>query len=135
MIETALISGLFFMALLPIYDLGRAWYVQSNLQYATRSAARLLTVGANRNLTRQQAVATLMQEASGLDLSAAQVTVASRALCGSGSGTGAAGELVTLTATVRVPLVTPFLQPFFRRGMYNAQAAATFLNEVAPAGA
>ena len=131
LVELSLVSGLFFMALMPIFDLGRAWYVMSNLQHATRSTARLITVGALTGTLTNQAVGSLLCKESGLDLSGVTVAVTSTALTGSGTGTGAAGQLITVSAELNVPLVTPFLHPFFHDGVYHLNTSATFLNEVA----
>jgi hypothetical protein len=130
-VEMSLVSGLFFMSLLPIFDFGRTWYVASNLQSATRSTARLITVGALTGTLTNQAVSSLLSRESGLDLAGVAVAVTSTAITGSGAGTGAAGQLITVTARLDVPLVTPFLQAFFDDGVYHANASATFLKEVA----
>jgi Flp pilus assembly protein TadG len=128
--ETALVSGLFFMVLMPVFDFGRTWYVMANLQHATRSTARLITVGALTGTLTNQAVSSLLSKESGMDLTGAVVAVTSTTLSGSGSGAGASGRLITVSARLDVPIVTPFLHPFFHDGVYRANASATFLNEV-----
>ena len=139
MLETALVSGLFFLTLLPIYDLSRAAYALVSLQHATRSAARVATTGSvMAGLSRVQSVRAMVQ--AGVPATGeADVTVTAKTLAGVATpGAGGPGELITVSATVDVPLLTPGLRAFFPGGVYRARATSTLVNEefsMAEAGA
>ena len=140
MLETALVSGLFFLTLLPIYDLSRAAYALVSLQHATRSAARVATTGSvMAGLSRVQSVRAMVQQAGVPAIGVADVTVTAKTLAGvATSGAGGPGELITVSATADVPLITPGLSAFFPGGIYRARATSTLVNEefsMAEAGA
>jgi Flp pilus assembly protein TadG len=137
-VETALCSLVFFLALLPMFDLSRALYRTASIHHATRAATRYATTGATlenpgqtgQNLSREDSIKQLVKSYTGLDMDSAYISVSSMTVGGvAGVGAGGPGDFVTVSVVHDVELATPLVQALFPDGKYRVQVSATFLNE------
>ena len=140
LLEFALVAPVFLLIVCGIIDFGRLFYAQMTVQNALREAGRYASTGqcsapptgcmtdSKGNVLSQiasiQAVA--QQMAPGFNFSGMVITGG-----GVTGSTGSPGQLVTLTVTNTVPLLTGPIAAFFTSGSgsYSFTASVTFKNE------
>jgi hypothetical protein len=135
LVEFALVAPLFFLLLCAVFDFGRLFFVQMTLQNAVRQAGRFAVTGNHlpdpsdptRNLSRVDSIIrTARKAAIGLDISGIQISSANG---GTGSA-GGPGDIVTISITTNLKLVTPLIARFFgRSGVYPFAVSVSFKNE------
>lgn len=137
-VEVALACLVVLMLILAILDFSRMHYSQSRLQYAVSQSTRFATIGntledpsrPGQQMSRQASIVHLIRKLSMLaDLQSSDIRITSLNSSGKNvDGPGGAGDVVTVQATYRVPLVTPFLSSAFG-GPYTFTCATSFRNE------
>jgi Flp pilus assembly protein TadG len=144
LVEFALTCLLFLFLVFAIFDFGHLFFVEMDVQNAIQEAARYGSTGNHlpdpknpgQNLSRVTSIIdTLQNNAIGVQIPTSNITVSSTNLAGvttSGSG-GAPRDLLTVTATVNMPLITPFIAQMFPNGQYTFKASITIMNEQFPA--
>jgi len=137
MLEFALVAPLFFFLIFGLIDYGRLFFVEMNLQNAVEEAGRFASTGNHlpdpnnpgQYLSRVNSIiATAQQAASGASITNIQI---SSVWGGSGSA-GGPGDIVTVSLTSNLQLMTPMVARFFPNGAYTFTSSATFKNEPFP---
>jgi len=142
LLEFAIVAPLFFLLVFAIMDFGRLFFVQMALQDAMREAARYAVTGNQMpdpgNGTCYSRAQSIMQAAmnaaagSGVNVSSITVTSQSGVTGGvSSSGPGNPNDLVTVTFTGNLPLMTPLIGALFPANGYPISVSTTFKNEPA----
>jgi Flp pilus assembly protein TadG len=138
LVEFAISFLVFIFLVFAIFDFGHLFFVEMEVQNAIQEAARYGSTGnhlpdpnnPNNNLTRLASIiATLRNNSTGVQFSSIQV---SSATGGVNSG-GGPGDMLTITATANMPLMTPVIARFFANGQYTFTASITVMNEPFPA--
>ncbi|RMD81511.1 MAG: pilus assembly protein [Candidatus Dadabacteria bacterium] len=139
LVEAAIASVLLVVLIAALVDFGRIGYSRSRLKYAVSQAARFATTGARledpahpgQALSRGDSIVALIHSLSGLsDPNRLSVTITATTPDGrTVAGAGGPGDVVTVRARYRVPLVAPFLAALFPDGELEITAATTFRNE------
>ena len=139
LVEFALTFSLFIFLVFAVFDFGHLFFVVMNVQNAIQDAARYGSTGNHlpdpknpgKTLSRVTSIInTLQADAVGVKISNVQVTSLNG---GSGSG-GGPGDMLTVTATVNMPLMTPLVAQMFPNGQYTFNASITIKNEPFPPG-
>jgi hypothetical protein len=141
MVEIALGSVVFFALTIGIFDLGRMYHYQARLKFAVSQATRFATTGntledsgnPGTQLSRADSIIYMIRELSGFDIPSADIEIS--AITGSGAtvaGAGSPGDVVVVTATHRVNVITPFLSSMFEEGQFEFHATTSFRNEEFP---
>lgn len=145
-IEFALVAMLFFTALFAVFDFGYLFWVNLTMQHAVREGARVAVTGrqdldpnpepGNALQNRYDSALAQMQSQSMGLWSKVSPVVSTQTIDGNGNlvalganNFGAAGNIVVITVTCTVPLLTPFTRPFFANGAYVFRVSATMRNE------
>jgi len=138
LVEFAFASLLFFLLVFAVFDYGHLFFVEMAVQNAIQEAARYGSTGNHlpdpnnpgNNLSRVNSIIdTLENDAMGVQISNIQVSSAS----GGAGSAGGPGDLLTVSATVNVALVTPIVARFFPNGQYTLTPSITVMNEPFPA--
>jgi Flp pilus assembly protein TadG len=138
LVEFALTFSLFIFLVFAVFDFGHLFFVVMNVQNAIQDAARYGSTGNHlpdpknpgKTLSRVTSIInTLQADAVGVKISNVQVTSLNG---GSGSG-GGPGDMLTVTASVDMPLMTPVIAQLFPNGKYTFNASITIKNEPFPA--
>ena len=138
LVEFAFASLLFFFLVFAVFDYGHLFFVEMAVQNAIQEAARYGSTGNHlpdpnnpgNNLSRVNSIIeTLENDAMGVQISNIQVSSAS----GGAGSAGGPGDLLTVSATVNVALVTPIVARFFPNGQYTLTPSITVMNEPFPA--
>jgi Flp pilus assembly protein TadG len=139
LVEFALTFTIFIFLVFAVFDFGHLFFVVMDVQNAIQEAARYGSTGNHlpdpnnpgKNLSRVTSIInTLQNNAMGVQFSSIQVSSLNG---GSGSG-GGPGDLLTVLATVQMPLITPLVAPLFPNGQYTFNASITVKNEPFPTG-
>ena len=139
LVEFALAFSLFIFLVFAVFDFGHLFFVVMDVQNAIQEAARYGSTGNHlpdpknpgKNLSRVDSIInTLKNDAIGVQFSDIQITSLNG---GSGSG-GGPGDMLTVTATVNMPLMTPVIAQMFPNGQYTFNASITIKNEPFPPG-
>ena len=135
-LEFAIVAPLFFGLMFAIFDFGRLFFVEMNLEQAVFEAGRYASTGNHmadpnnpgQNLSRiDSIIATAQAAADGLGANLQSIQISS-ANGGNGSA-GGPGDTVTVSLTASLPLMTPFVGKFFPGGAFVFTSSATFKNE------
>jgi Flp pilus assembly protein TadG len=104
-VEFALVAPVLIMLLLGIIEFSKVYNSQSTLSAAAREGARVMA------LTNDRAAATsaVRNAATGMTLSAGQISVTPTSCATTGSATTASTATVTVTVTYHQPFVSGFL--------------------------
>jgi Flp pilus assembly protein TadG len=146
LVEFALAIVVFMFLVFAIFDFGHLFFVEMDVQNAIQEAARYGSTGQSlpdpknpgNNLSRITSIIdTLKNDAMGVQFSSIQVTSATSSgvpvtNSTGGPSAGGRGDLLTVTATVNMPLMTPLIARMFPNGQYTFTANATVLNEPFP---
>jgi Flp pilus assembly protein TadG len=134
LVEFALAFLIFITIVFAIFDFGHLFFVEMAAQNAIQEAARYGSTGNHlpdpkkpgNSLSRVTSIInTLESDAIGLKFSNIQVT----SLNGGSSSAGGPGDLMTISATVNMPLLTPLIAPMFPNGQYTFTSSVTIMNE------
>ena len=137
MLEFALVAPLFFLLLFVVIDFGRMFFLQMNLQNAVGEAGRFASTGNHlpdpnnpgQTLSRGASIIAEVQQ-SALSVNITNIQISS--LKGGIGSAGGPGDIVTVSITTQVPLMTPIVARFFTNGSYSFTVSATFKNEPFP---
>ncbi len=145
LVETALSSVVFAMLLFAIFDFGRMFYFQSRLQHAVSQSTRFATTGntledpnnPGTQMSRVDSIKAMIKQLSGIQgFGANDIQINTVMPDGTlVAGAGSPGDVVTVSATWRIPVVAPFLSAMFPGGEYQFTATTTFRNEEFPGNA
>jgi len=133
----ALVLPMFLMLICGVIDFSHVAYVKMTVQNALRQAGRFATTGnhlndANGNVETRVAsiIQTAQQAAPGFNFNNINVT----SVNGGAGSAGGPGDIVTISLSSSVPMLTPIIAPFFNNGAYNYTVSVTFKNEPFPPG-
>lgn len=136
-IEFAITFLVFILLVFAVFDFGHLFFVEMQVQNAIQEAARYGSTGNHlpdpnnpgNTLSRVTSIInTLENNASGVNFTSTQVSSLNG---GSGSG-GGPGDMLTVSATVSMPLMTPLIGRLFPNGQYTFNASITVKNEPFP---
>lgn len=138
-VEFAITFLVFIFLVFAVFDFGHLFFVEMDVQNAIQEAARYGSTGNHlpdpnnpgNNLTRVLSIIdTLQNNSGGVHFSSISV---SSAVGGTNSG-GGPGDMLTVSATAQMPLMTPLISRFFTNGQYTFSASITVMNEPFPPG-
>jgi Flp pilus assembly protein TadG len=139
MLEFAIVAPIFFFLIFGVMDYGRLIFVEMNLQDAVQEAARFASTGNHlpdpknpgTNLSRVNSIiATAQASAFGASITNIQIS----SLQGGSGSAGGPGDVVTVSLTSKLALMTPIVARFFPNGIYTFTSSATIKNEPFPPG-
>ena len=139
LVEFALTFTIFIFLVFAVFDFGHLFFVEMDVQNAIQEAARYGSTGNHlpdpknpgNSLSRVTSIIdTLQNSAMGVQFSSIQVS----SLNGGSGSAGGPGDLLTVLATVKMPLITPLVAPLFPNGQYTFNASITVKNEPFPPG-
>lgn len=137
LVELSFTFLLFIFLCFAVLEFGHLFFVEMDVQSALQEAARYGSTGNHlpdpknpgNSLSRVISITdTLENDAIGVKFSNIQI---SSATGGAGSA-GGPGDLLTLSATVNMPLMTPLIGQFFKNGQYTFTSSITVKNEPFP---
>jgi Flp pilus assembly protein TadG len=141
LVEFAFTILMFLLLVFATIDFGHMFFVELEVQDAIQEAARYGTTGNQLTITnadgtqtilsRVNSIITILQQNSlGVTIPTSNVQITSLAAGATtpSPGAGGPGDLVTITATVTVPLWTPLVAQIFPTG-YTFKASVTIENE------
>ena len=139
-VEFAMVALLFFLLIFAVIDYARAFFVQMNVQQAVQDAGRFASTG--NHLTNpstgapdtrvQSIIQTVENEVvgvPGVNPNNLQISAVSATTGAPTAGAGGPGDIVTLSLTTNLPLMTPLIARLFSGGNYTFISSATFKNE------
>ena len=144
LVEFAIVSWIFFFIVLAIFDLGRYFFTQHTLQYATREGVRLALVGGRINqgdslLSRKDSIVATIKQCARTAVSPDQLSVNVFEV-GSGysdpegweemADAGNPGSFMRIKTRFLFTFLTPAIAAFFDHGGVLMQAEATYRNEL-----
>lgn len=134
LVEFALTALVFFVLMFAVFDFGHLFFVEMSAQNAIQEAARYGSTGNHlpdpsnpgKSLSRVMSITnTLKQDAFGVTISNIQISS-----LGGGSGSaGGPGDLLTVSTTVSMPLMTPVIAQMFPNGQFTFTPSVTIKNE------
>ncbi len=136
LLEFALVFPMFLMLICGVVDFSHVFYTEMTVQNALRQAGRFATTGnnlldSNGNAQTRAAsiIQTAQQAAPGFDFS--QINISSNGTGGTGNSAnpGGPGDIITISMSTGVAMLTPVIAPFFPNGTYNFTVSVTFKNE------
>jgi Flp pilus assembly protein TadG len=135
-LEFAIVAPLFFGLMFALFDFGRLFFVQMNLEQAVFEAGRYASTGnhlANpnspgQNLSRVNSIISIAQQAAD-SLGATLSSINISSINGGAGSAGGPGDTVTVAVTASLPLMTPLVGQFFPGGAFTFTSSATFKNE------
>jgi Flp pilus assembly protein TadG len=140
LLEFLLVAPIFLFLMFAVLDFGRLFFVQMDLEEAVQEAARYASTGnhlpdpnnPNQSLSRVQSIINEAEQAAiGWGASVTNVQVSS--LGGGAGSAGGPGDIVTVSLTVSLNLMTPIVARGFPNGAYTFVSSSTVKNELFPA--
>jgi Flp pilus assembly protein TadG len=139
MVEFILVLPMFLFLIFAVFDYGRLFLMQMNVENAIQEAGRFASTGNHladpknpgQNLSRVNSIILAVQQAA-FDTNITNVQISS--LNGGSGSAGGPGDTVTVSVTTDLKLMTPFVGQFFRNGKFTFTSSATFKNEPFPPG-
>lgn len=137
LVEFALTSLVFFFLLFAVFDFGHLFFVEMDVQNALQEAARYGSTGnhlpdpknAGQSLSRVTSIInTLENDAFGVNISNIQVS----SLNGGSGSAGGPGDMMTVSTTVSMTMMTPLIAQLFPNGQLTYVASVTIMNEPFP---
>jgi Flp pilus assembly protein TadG len=138
LVEFALVAPLFFMLVFGITDFGRLFFTKATLQHAVREAGRFavtgrhLTDSGGNTMSRVESIRKIaMQQAAGLLVNPSDIQVTSTfGGASSNNFAGGPGEVIVVSLTTELRLITPIIGQFFGPGgIYTFIVRTSFKNE------
>ncbi len=139
MVEFLLVAPLFFFLIFAVFDFGRLFLVEMEVENAVQEAGRFASTGNHlpdpknpgQSLSRVNSIiATLQQAAFGTQVSNIQIS----SLRGGNGSAGGPGDTVTISVTSNLQLMTPMVSRGFPNGTYTFNSSCSFKNEPFPPG-
>lgn len=139
LLEFAFTASLFFLLLFALFDFGHLFFVEMDVQNALQQAARYGSTGnhlpdpknPHHTLSRVASIiSTLKTDAMGVKLTDIQVS----SLNGGAHSAGGPGDMLTVSVTARMSLVTPLVAQMFPKGEFKFTESITVRNEPFPPG-
>lgn len=136
LVEFAFVALLFFFLLFAVFDFGHLFFVEMDVQNALQEAARYGSTGnhlpdpknAGNTLSRVDSIVnTLESDAFGVNIS--NIQISSNGTSGSAGGPE---QLMTVSTTVSMPLMTPMIAQLFPNGQFTFTSSVTIMNEKFP---
>jgi Flp pilus assembly protein TadG len=133
-LEFAFAALLFFFLMCAVFDFGHLFFVEMDVQNALQEAARYGSTGnhlpnpnvAGQTLSRVTSIIdTLENDAWGVNVSNIQIS----SLNGGSNSAGGPGDLLTVSTTVSMPLMTPLIAQLFPNGQFTFSSSVTIMNE------
>jgi len=140
-VEFAMVAPIFFFVMFAIFDFGRLFFVEMNIEQAVFEAGRYASTGNHLSdpnnpgqiLSRIASITQVAEQAAiGLGANISNIQISS--LNGGSGSAGGPGDTVTITLTASLPLMTPFVSRFFPGGVYTFTSSSSFKNEPFPPG-
>lgn len=144
-VEFALIAPVLLFLLFVVVDFGVLFWVNLTMQYAVREGARYAVTGQSNldpNSKNPQRYLAIVQEIKNSSMGLYNMVAPSYVITINGAAQnysssasyssgmfGNPGDIVVLQLNCTWPLMTPFIQPLFRNGIYSFTVAATMRNE------
>jgi hypothetical protein len=137
LLEFALTATLFFLLLFALFDFGHLFFVEMDVQNALQQAARYGSTGNHlpdpknprHTLSRVDSIiSTLQTDAMGVKLTDIEVS----SLNGGARSAGGPGDMLTVSATAKMSLVTPLVAQMFPKGNFSFTESITVRNEPFP---
>ena len=137
MVEFLLVAPVFFFLIFAVFDFGRLFFVEMEIENAVQEAGRFASTGNHlpdpnnpgQSLSRVNSIiAAVQQAASGTQIASTQIS----SLRGGQGSAGGPGDTVTVSVTTNLKLMTPIIARGFPNGMYTFTSSATFKNEPFP---
>jgi len=133
-VEFAIVSLLFIFLVFAIMDFGHLCFVQVEVQSALQEAARYGSTGNHlpnpaipgTTLSRVISITDIFQQ-NVLGVQTPSIQVSS--LSGGSTSAGGPGDMLTISATVAMPLMTPLIARMFPGGEYTFTTSTTIMNE------
>jgi Flp pilus assembly protein TadG len=138
MLEFAIVAPLFLFLIFGVIDYGRLFFVEISVQDAIQEAARFASTGDHLpdpnnpggTLSRVDSIIQTAQSAAfGASISNIQIS----SVQGGQGSAGGLGDVVTISLTTNLQLLTPIVAQFFPNGVYTFTSSATIKNEPFPA--
>jgi Flp pilus assembly protein TadG len=138
MLEFAIVAPLFLFLIFGVIDYGRLFFVEISVQDAIQEAARFASTGDHLpdpnnpggTLSRVDSIIQTAQSAAfGASISNIQIS----SVQGGQGSAGGPGDVVTISLTTNLQLLTPIVAQFFPNGVYTFTSSATIKNEPFPA--
>jgi Flp pilus assembly protein TadG len=139
LVEFALVFLVFMLFVFAIFDFGHLFFVEMDVQNAIQEAARYGSTGNHlpdpknpgNSLSRVTSIIdTLENDAMGVQFSNIQVSSSNGA--STSTNGGGPGDMLTVSATVNMSLMTPLIAQMFPNGQYTFTASVTIMNEPFP---
>ena len=139
MVEFLLVAPLFFFLIFAVFDFGRLFLVEMEVENAVQEAGRFASTGNHlpdpknpgQSLSRVNSIiATLQQAAFGTQITNVQIS----SLRGGNGSAGGPGDTVTVAVTTNLKLMTPMISRGFPNGIYTFNSSCSFKNEPFPPG-
>ena len=139
LVEFAIAFMVFIFLIFAVFDFGHLFFVEMDVQNAIQEAARYGSTGNHlpdpsnpgNNLSRVISIInTFESDAMGVQVSNIQVS----SLNGGPTSAGGPGDMMTITGTVNMPLLTPLIAHLFPNGQFTFTASTTVMNEPFPPG-
>lgn len=133
LVEMALVLPMFLMLIFAIVDFSHVFYAEMTIQDALRQAGRFAITG--NTLSGQSRVASILataqQAAGNLNLNTSSINISANGTGGTGAAAnaGGPGDIITISMSTGVPMLTPLIAPLFPNGTYNFTVSVTFKNE------
>jgi hypothetical protein len=136
-VEFALAFLVFILLVFAVFDFGHLFFTEMEVQNAVQEAARFGSTGSvlpvpgspGSFLSPVDSIkATLESDARGMQFQSIQISSVNAAGLTS-TGAGGPGDLMTVAATVNMPLVTPVLAQMFPNGKFTFTSSVTIMNE------
>jgi Flp pilus assembly protein TadG len=134
LVEFSIAALLFFFLMFALFDFGHLSFVEMDVQNALQEAARYGSTGNHlpnpnspgQSLSRVTSIIdTLENNASGVNISSIQVS----SVNGGSNNAGGPGDLMTVSTTVNMPLMTPLIAQLFPNGQFTFTSSVTIMNE------
>jgi Flp pilus assembly protein TadG len=139
LLEFAFVLPMALMLIFAVVDFGHLFYVQMMTQNAVQQAGRYAVTGNHmsdpnnpgQNLSRVASIIQVAEQAApGVNFSG--ISISSQH--GGSGNAGGPGDIVTVSLSTSMQLITPLIGRFFPNGTYNFTVSSTFMNEPFPPG-
>ncbi len=137
LVEFALAALMFLVLMFAVFDFGHLFFVEMAVQNAIQEAARYGSTGNHlpdpnnpgKSLSRVISITNTLQNGSfGVTFSNIQIS----SLGGGAGSAGGPGDLLTVSTTVSMPLMTPVIAQMFPNGRFVFTPSVTIKNEPFP---
>lgn len=138
LVEFAFVLSLFLLLVFALIDFGHLFFVKMAVQNAVQEAARYGSTGNHlpdpnnpgNYLSRITSIEnTLQNDAMGVNISNISVSSVNLAGVSSSTSAGGPGDMLTVTANVNMPLLTPVIARLFPNGQFSFVSSVTVMNE------